>query len=175
MGGRLVYADECHIQDRPDLATCWHKRGVRPRIPLGAGHHRLSLFGAVDYGSGEFVTAQEATANGPAFLRFLDTLVTRWPTRAITLVLDNVSYHKSPAVRVWFVAHPQVTPLYPPKYSPELNLIERVWQFLKSKLANHRLGRSFAEVQARVETLCAHLAITFAEPELPHLRLRQDF
>lgn len=40
------------------------------------------------------------------------------------MVLDNLSAHKTPAVKDWLAAHPRVTLHYPPTYSSWLNQVE---------------------------------------------------
>jgi hypothetical protein len=50
----------------------------------------------------------------------------------ITLVLDNARYQKCQLV--WAVAETlQIELLYLPAYSPNLNLIERLWKFVKKQ------------------------------------------
>ncbi|WP_457355094.1 transposase [Sphingomonas sp. UYP23] len=44
-----------------------------------------------------------------------------------------------------------ITPLHLPSYSPELNLIERVWLYLRERFLSHRL---FATVDAIVDACC---------------------
>jgi transposase len=55
------------------------------------------------------------------------------------VVLDNVGYHKAHAARRWWVTHQdRIRPLWQPAYSPELNLMEWVWRYLKARLACYR-------------------------------------
>src|SRR5215204_4623078 len=70
---------------------------------------------------------------------FLEHLAAAWPTGRVLVVLDNAGYHKGHVARQWWAAHrDRIRPLWLPPYSPELNLIERVWRHLKDKLSNHR-------------------------------------
>jgi hypothetical protein len=55
------------------------------------------------------------------------------------LVPDNVSYHRAEAMRTWWATQDgRCLPFWLPAYAPNLNLLERVWHFLKQKLACHR-------------------------------------
>jgi len=58
-----------------------------------------------------------------------------------------------------------------PTYSPQLNLIERVWRFLKGKLAGHRFWRDLDRLTAQAEAILAATRATFAAPTYPHIRL----
>jgi transposase len=84
-------------------------------------------------------TRQATTSTAPEFVAFLDQLATRWPDEHLILVLDNAAYHKTATIRAWFAAHhDRISVLWLPTYSPQLNLIERVWRFVKQKLGCHR-------------------------------------
>ena len=140
----------------------------------------MSVFGALEYRAGEVTTMTAPTADAVHFERFLEQVAARWPDDHLMLVLDNASYHKTAAVRVWFAARAaRITVVWLPTYSPQLNLIERVWRFLKSKLAGHRFWRDLDRLTAHAEAILAATRATFAAPTYPHLRLDwptgQDF
>jgi DDE superfamily endonuclease len=136
----------------------------------------VTAFGALDYGSGEVLTTMAPTGDAVGFGAFLDHLVTNWTDDHLVLVLDNASYHKTADLRAWFATHAdRVSVLWLPTYSPHLNLIERVWRFVKSKLANHRLWHDLEHLQAAAQRLLDHTHATFAAPTYPHIALGQDF
>ncbi len=84
--------------------------------------------------------------------------------RRLVLVLDNASYHRTKAIRQLFDDHSDhVFVIWLPKYSPELNLIEGLWGYLKrSALNNYFYGEiesleaairgAFTELQQHPET-----------------------
>jgi transposase len=65
-------------------------------------------------------------------------------------VLDNAPYNKAPAVRKAAAAL-RIQLLYLPTYSPNLNLIERLWKLLKRKVARNRFYPTFADFRAAVQ------------------------
>lgn len=136
----------------------------------------MSVFGALDYRSGIVATMLAPTGNAERFRAFLDTVIGRWPNDDLVLVLDNASYHKTPALRAWFAAHAdRVRVLWLPTYSPQLNLIERVWRFVKSKLACHRFWNNLDELTAAAQVVLERTRASFAAPTFPHITLGQDF
>jgi putative transposase len=136
----------------------------------------VTAFGALDYGTGVVVSHMAATGNAAHFGAFLDQVVAHWTDGQLVLVLDNASYHKTAEVRAWFAAHAAcVRVLWLPTYSPQLNLIERVWRFVKSKLACHRLWSNRDLLQAAAHRLLRRTRATFAAGAYPHLTLGQDF
>jgi transposase len=144
-------------------------------IPAAGVDHRSTLFGAIDYGSGELCWQHANKGNSTAFLSFVQTLATRWPNETLVLVLDNASYHKSAALRHWVERQQErIARFYLPTYSPQLNLIERLWRWLKSKLACHRLWDDRDGLLALVDRILDHTVATFPTASYPHLKMRQD-
>lgn len=85
----------------------------------------LSLFAALDVATGrvEGMTAERHTS--ATFVRFLDQLVAATPKRrAIHIIADNLSTHKTKGVTEWLAVHPRVTIHYTPTYSSWLNQVE---------------------------------------------------
>lgn len=136
----------------------------------------MTAFGALDYGTGMVVSRMAPTGNAVHFRAFLDQIVGHWAEGQLVLVLDNASYHKTAELRAWFAAHAdRVSVLWLPTYSPHLNSIERVWRFVKSKLACHRLWSNRDLLQAAAQRLLDRTRATFAASAYPHLTLGQDF
>jgi transposase len=109
---------------------------AQPVLPMGPGrverrsfeyvrHGTLSLFAAFEVTTGR-VTGQPSARHASAdFLRFLDALVGPYhPTKAIHIILDNHSAHKTPAVAAGRAAHPNVHFHFTPTYSSWLNQVE---------------------------------------------------
>ena len=88
-------------------------------------HGTLSLYAALNVGTGhvEGMTAQRHTSQD--VLVFLDRVVVTQPKRReIHLIVDNLSAHKTKAVEAWLVAHPRVHLHYTPTYRSWLNQVE---------------------------------------------------
>lgn len=135
----------------------------------------MSVFGALDYRSGILTTMLAPTADADRFLAFVERVVARWTDAHLVLVLDNASYHKTPTLRSWFATHAdRVTVLWLPTYSPQLNLIERVWRFAKGKLACHRFWNDLDGLCAAAQTIFNGTRATFAAATYPHITFGQD-
>ena len=136
----------------------------------------MSVFGALEYRSGTLTTMTAPTADAAQFGVFLEQVAARWPDDHLVLVLDNASYHKTAEVRAWFAERAaRITVVWLPTYSPHLNLIERVWRFVKTKLACHRHWRDLDRLTADAEQIVAATRATFAATAFPHITMRQDF
>ena len=73
-------------------------------------------------------------------------------TGAITLVLDNARYQHNAAVKA-LASQLGITLLFLPSYSPNLNLIERLWKFTKRRALYGRYHPKFANFQAAIQEI----------------------
>jgi len=145
------------------------------RVPAAGEDKKFVVYGGLDYTSGRVVWRTDATKDGAAFVRFLDRLAEAFPDGQVVVVLDNVGYHNSHELRRWWVAHnARIRPLWLPAYSPELNLIERVWRHLKDKLSCHRWWADLDALQHATERLLGRLCACFHRPD-QGISLVQDF
>ena len=94
--------------------------------------------------------------------------------RPITVVLDNARYQRCALVQS-LARSLRIELLFLPSYSPNLNLIERVWRYLKQKLACHRFWNDVAGLEAAATRLLDQLVAHFHAAEGPSIFLRQDF
>ena len=67
----------------------------------------------------------------------------------MTLVLDNARYQKCEVVRL-LAAELRIELLYLPSYSPNLNLIERLWKFVKKEVLTCRYYEDFARFKTAI-------------------------
>ena len=104
------------------------------------------------------------------FLKFLKTIDQTVPADlGVHLVLDNASSHKTPAVRRWLAQHPRFVLHFTPTSSSWINLVERWFSELTTKLLRRGAHRSVRAAQRRHPPLDRHL-----EREPPTLHVDQD-
>lgn len=80
----------------------------------------------------------------------------------VTVVLDNARYQRNKVVQA-LAAELSITLLYLPSYSPNLNLIERLWGFLKRKSVYGKYHANFASFRAAIEATAAGIPTTHAD------------
>ena len=106
---------------------------VLPLSPGGAERHgfeyyrhgTLSLYAAFNTQSGRVLGKAVTRHTSAEFVAFLTDLVVNQPkAKEIHIICDNLSAHKTPAVRAFLAAHPNVQLHYPPTYSSWLNQVE---------------------------------------------------
>jgi transposase len=142
------------------------------KVPAAGEDQKFAVFGAVDYASGQVLWQTSDRKGEAGFTAFLEQLAEALPTdEPVVLVLDNVGYHKSHALReVWRRYIGRFQPFFLPAYSPQLNLIERLWRYVKQRLACHRWWNDVDRLAQATETLLAHLEVHFHATDGPTFR-----
>ena len=151
----VLFVDAAHFVMGAFLGMVWSF--VRLLLPSASGRKRHNVLGAYDPISHEAITVTNDTyINQDVFCEFLEKIANAYADsgRPITLVLDNARYQKCQSVANKAKAL-NIELLYLPPYSPNLNLIERLWRFVKSRL----YIASFTTVSILLETALMILAL----------------
>jgi len=90
--------------------------------------------------------------NAKRFTQFLSQLLSANANRFVLLVLDNASYHRTATVLDILTQHEDhVFVVWLPKYSPELNLIEGLWGYLKRSALNNYFCGDMESLEAAAD------------------------
>jgi transposase len=147
------------------------------KVPAAGADRKFVVFGALDYASGRIIFQRSDQKGEAAFIAFLEHLAQALPAgEPVVVVLDNAGYHKSAELRAWWQAHAgHFHPFWLPAYTPQLNLIERLWRYVKQKLACHRWWNNLDRLIQATETLLTGLELHFHAPDGPAFRTVQNF
>src|SRR5829696_8820904 len=155
----LWFMDEARVGQKGRTTHVWYQKGARPRGVRQQGFASAHLFGAVCPERGEGVALVLPEVSTAAMDVFLAELGRAVPAGAhAALLLDRAGWHVSEALTV----PPNLTLIHPPPYSPELNPVERVWEYLRDRWLSHRVLAGGYE--AVVDAACAAWNALRAEP-----------
>jgi hypothetical protein len=164
-GWRRYFLDGAHpVYGLEVLFGCWLVVGQRFEVGVGGGRQRLSILGAFCPDDREYLDCRYAdrNLNAQSLIELFTLMLAKHPdTRHFRIYLDNARYHHAVVLKDW-IAQVQrgqgvVFDLkYLPAYSPNLNLIERLWKFLR-KEALQRWHETFAAMQQAVADVLDHL------------------
>jgi transposase len=127
-----------------------------PGVPERATHDyrragTSSLYAALDLTTGKVIGKLHSRHRGIEFKRFLQTLDREVPAELdVHLVLDNSSTHKTPAIQRWLAAHPRFVVHFTPTSSSWLNLVERWFAELTTKLLRRGAHRSVRQLNTDI-------------------------
>lgn len=131
-GKRILYfVDAAHFVLHAYLCVLWCFERMFIRAP--SGRKRFNVLGALNAITHELITVtNEAYINAESVCELLRQIAMQHVGIPITLVLDNARYQKCALVQD-LAKSLNIELLYLPTYSPNLNLIERLWKFVKKK------------------------------------------
>jgi transposase len=110
-----------------------------------------SLYAALNVASGEVIGSLHQRHRAVEFLKFLKTIDANVPAHLdVHLVLDNASSHKTPKVQRWLAHHPRFHLHFTPTSSSWINLVERWFAELTTKLLRRGAHRSVRALNADI-------------------------
>jgi transposase len=156
----LIYIDESHFHQDLDEGYTWSPRGGRAwRASTTPGlSERLNWYGAYDFTHGECLIWEDGPCNGMQTCHFLN-LVARWRAGLkgkIVVIWDNAPWHIAQVVK----AHAEelgIELVALPGYSPDLNPIERLWDWMRDEVTRGHCHSSLPALRARCQQFIAEI------------------
>lgn len=155
-GAVLLFCDEATLNHHTTLHRAWLLRGKREAAKTFGTHAKRHVYAAVDR-AGRIIHRTARKMRAVVFVEFLEQIRAAHPGKRILLVLDNGPIHKAKVVTAWFAAHPELAPLWLPKYAPRLNPVEQLWKELRAKVTHNRFFWIVEEMVAATGTFLAAL------------------
>jgi transposase len=151
-GQRAVFfVDAAHFVYGPFLGWVWCFARLLVKAP--AGRQRLNVLAALHATTQQLITVSNLTyITAHSVCLLLERLAYERDSRLhqpLTVVLDNAPYQRCALVQE--CAHRlRIELLYLPPYSPNLNLIERFWRFVKKQCLYCHYHADFAAFQKAI-------------------------
>ncbi len=147
--GNIYFVDASHPQHNNMPFYGWIYKGETKTIKSNSGRTRLNLNGALNLDTLDITVLSEKTINTHAMMRLVLELEEKQPADNIFMIVDNASYNHSYELALFLEDHPRVHLQYLPPYSPNLNIIERLWKFFHQK-HHDRYFEKFKEFEQEV-------------------------
>jgi hypothetical protein len=158
-----MFTDEARFGRMNRIRPCWAPIGTRPEVAAQLIREYIYLYGAVSPRDGTCVYLIMPTSNTASFQVFLDVLARRFSRQDILLVLDGAPNHRSGDL----VVPDNITLLYLPPYSPELNPKENLWDEIREKIFKNYALKSMDGVCGSCETHSPSTSALALQEELP--------
>lgn len=154
---RLYFMDGVHPMYNVQPGYGWAPRGQRVCLPSTSGRQRYNILGLYCPLDGQYWDEQTSDSlNAQTVIALGEKVRQAHPARVRHIIYcDNVRYHHAKLVREHF-ANTNVEFRFLPPYAPNLNLIERLWKFLKAKVLRQYYA-TFEEFAQAIKDFLSHL------------------
>jgi transposase len=147
----LYYADAAHPTHNTRCTRAWCEKGTERPLLTVSGRERVNLNAALNaYAPTQILLDETTCVNAQSTQRLYEQLLAAHPDKArIYVICDNARYYKNKELRAWLADKP-ICQVFLPPYSPNLNLIERFWKFLRQKIINATFYRTKGQFRTAV-------------------------
>ena len=147
------------VDEKPQIQALNRTAPILPMLPTTpkrASHDykrngTCDLFAALEVATGKVITDIRPSHTSVDFIRFLNKINREVPKDLeVHLILDNLSTHKTPAVKKWLLRHHRFKLHFTPTYGSWMNLVERWFSALTTKKLQRGVHNSVKELAADI-------------------------
>ena len=133
------------------ISKTWFPVGKQRIIPTYGKHYGAKLLGILNYETGEIYVEEHDKYDAEVFLKFLRNVIARYPIGKIVMILDNAKIHHAKLLDDFLQEHKdRLTLKFLPPYSPDYNMIEELWGWLKASVINNYFFSNLGEIKQAV-------------------------
>jgi transposase len=165
----VLFVDAAHFVFGPFLGYLWCL--VRLLVPGPSGRKRYNVLAALNAVTHDVIrVANHSYINAESVCALLRQIAAAGVPRPITLVLDNARYQRCELVQS-LARSLRIELLFLPSYSPNLNLIERLWKFVKKERLASRPLPDYETFTQTIDDCLNSLSTKYKEQMVTLLRL----
>jgi transposase len=144
---QIYFADGCHPMLNPIAGYGWIKKGKEKQIPSNTGRQHLNLNGAYNPETMETIIVESPMINAQSTIELFEKLQRKQKGGKIFFISDNAGYYRSKLIKLYLKKHERIKIVPLPPYSPNLNLIERLWRFYKKNILYNQFYETLEEMR----------------------------
>ena len=151
----LLFLDPMHQIHNNENDYAWQPKGLKgtKQVLANTGRKRLNIIGAINPVSLQpTIITTEENCSAEVIEAFLEEVKIQYcKAKTICIILDNARYQRSSIVQQTAKFF-NIDLIYLPPYSPNLNLIERLWRYFKKEVMKNRYYQDYSAFENAVET-----------------------
>ncbi len=137
--------DGSHPQHNSVATYGWIKKGKTKELKSNTGRQRLNINSAFNIEELSAVSDYGDSINAQSTISLLKKVELRHPdAEFIYTICDNTRYYRSRMVRK-YLENSKIKLIFLPPYSPNLNLIERLWKYFRKIVLYNKYYETFDE------------------------------
>lgn len=145
----VFFMDGVHPTHNSGSCYGWIRKGKEYELPANSGRQRININGAMNtVNPTELYVDFTDSVNAQSTQRLIQKIKNKNRNKKhIYLISDNAFYYNNKALRAWIEKDPRIKWVFLP---PNLNLIERLWRFLRKKIINGYYYQTFSEFKEQI-------------------------
>ena len=140
----IYFMDGVHPIHNSITANAWIKKGTEKAIQANTGRERLNINGLCNVAKTEVLIHEDESVNAQSTILLFDKAQAHQTKGQLIIFSDNARYYRSKLVKEYLSENARIELVFLPSYSPNLNLIERLWKFYKKKILHHKYYEKFS-------------------------------
>lgn len=146
----LLFGDGVHPTHNTACLKVWAKKGSQPQMSCNSGRDRININAVLDINNLECTYLASDTIDAQQTIELFKTIEQKYAHKqTIHLVVDNARYYKNKDVKSYLL-HSKIKLIHIPPYSPNLNLIERLWRFMRTTCINSCYSPKFQDFKTTI-------------------------
>lgn len=132
---KVFFFDEGHFGLQSTVMKIWAEKGKLLEIRVKQGYESFYSYSAVSPNSGEPFTLFLPEVNTDMMNLYLKKLSKEYLDNKLLLIMDRAGWHRSNSLKI----PKNIKIMFLPSYSPELNPVEKLWQWLRKEVTHNNL------------------------------------
>ena len=149
-GDQIYFVDGVHPQHNTIATFGWIKKGKTKQLKTNNGRQRTNINGAINLKTKEVLYVEDERINAQTMIALLLLILKAQKEGKIHIVLDNAKYYHAEIIKDFLKENPRIILHFMPPYSPNLNIIERLWKILKKKVVYNKFYMKFTDFREAV-------------------------
>lgn len=154
-GAEVFFFDESRFGTHSKLGHGWFKKGVRTHVKINMGFKNFYVYSAVSSISGSHFHLTMPYVNTECMNIYLSRLAMSLKGKPCLFIMDGASWHRSDELKI----PANIEVIYLPPYSPELNPVERLWNYVKS----HTIKNKFYTTLSKLENVVCDFLVNLTQ------------
>lgn len=146
----IVFIDGVHPQHNTKPSKAWIGLGIEKYIKTNTGRNRINLNGAYNPNNQDIIIREDESVNAQSTIKLFKQIEEEYfDKKCIYAFSDNARYYRNQLV-TQFLENSKIKLIFLPPYSPNLNLIERLWKFMRKKVINTTYYEKFNDFKKAI-------------------------
>ena len=147
---QIYFVDGVHPQHNSIAGYGWIKRGQTKHLKTNNGRQRVNINGAINLETKQVIYVEDERINAQTMIALLLQILEAQKEGKIHIILDNARYYHAKIVKEFLEKNPRIQLHFLPPYSPNLNIIERLWHILKKEVVYNEFYMRFCDFERAV-------------------------